>query len=143
VIYCDSAYLLKFYIPEVGSPEVRMLFDQNDVVSCSHAQTEVASAMHRKWRDRLIGKALFMHASAQFESDVHAGCWQFFDTTQELLDAVRSEYRKLPQTTFLRASDALHLACAREHGCREIYSNDKHLLAAAKPFGIKGRNVIE
>jgi predicted nucleic acid-binding protein len=143
VIYCDSAYILKFYIPEEGSADVRLLFEQNDVASCCHAQAEVVSAMHRKWRDNLIEKPVFMEAATQFKNDIRAGCWEFFNITQALLDAVQTGYRNLPSTTFLRASDALHLACAKEHGFREIYSNDKHLLAAAKLFGLKGRNVIK
>lgn len=142
MIYCDSAYILKFYIPEEGSTAVRLLFEANNIASCCHAQAEVISAMHRKWRDHLIDKAVFINAAAQFQNDIPAGCWEFFSIHQELLDAVQKEYRRLPSTIFLRASDALHLGCAREHGFREIYSNDKHLLAAAKHFGIKGRNVI-
>ena len=98
--------------------------------------------MHRKWRDKLIGKAVFMGAEAQFESDINTGCWEFFNITPALLDAVQTAYRHLPSTTFLRASDALHLTCAKEHGFRQIYSNDKHLLAAAKQFGLKGKNLI-
>jgi len=59
------------------------------------------------------------------------------------LAATKGENNALSASVFLRASEALHLICAKEHGFREIYSNDTHLLQAAKHFGIKGRNVIK
>jgi hypothetical protein len=36
----------------------------------------------------------------------------------------------------------MHLTCAVEAGCTSIFSNDKHLLAAAVHFGIQAENVI-
>ena len=46
-------------------------------------------------------------------------------------------YRIAPAATFLRASDALHLACAAGNGFTEIYFNDRHFLAAAPLFGLR------
>ncbi|MEO7318381.1 MAG: hypothetical protein ABIZ56_05280 [Chthoniobacteraceae bacterium] len=45
-------------------------------------------------------------------------------------------------TVFLRAADALHLACAEQQGFTEIYSHDRHVLAAAAIFGLVGRIII-
>ena len=42
---------------------------------------------------------------------------------------------------FLRAADALHLICAQEHGLREIYTNDRHMSAAARHFRLKPMTV--
>lgn len=142
MIYCDSAYLLKFYIPEPGSAEVRALLENHDAASCCHAQIEVVSAIHRKWREGLIGETASRRTIEQFRSDSASGCWAWHAIDESLLAAAQAAYQGLSSSTFLRASDALHLACAKEHGFREIYSNDQHLLKAARHFGIKGRNVI-
>ena len=142
MIYCDSAYLLKFYIPEQGSAEIRHLLEGEDVASLALGQTEVVSAMHRKWREKLISADFFQGACAQFSLDIRSNLWTWFPVSSAVLDGARTLYQKMPGTLFLRASDALHLVCARENGFREIYSNDKHLLAAAKHFGLRGKNVI-
>lgn len=140
MIYCDSAYLLKFYIPEPGSGEVRELFADHDVASSALAQIEVVSAMHRKWRENLIPENVFRLSSRQFDMDANA--WTWFPVTPALLNEVRAAYESLPVGCFLRAAAALHLATARDNGFKTVYSNDKALLAAAKHFGLRGRNVI-
>lgn len=43
---------------------------------------------------------------------------------------------------FLRAADALHLASAVAQGFEEIYTHDRHMLAAAAAFGLQARDVI-
>jgi len=144
VIYCDTAYLLKYYVDEPGSQEVRSLIDRQTAVgSLSLGRLELAAAFHRKLRESQILPATYKSLVSQFEFDNLQGLWTWFETTPALLEKASQTFAVLPAKIFLRASDALHLACAKEHGFREIHSNDKHLLAAAKHFGLKGRNVIK
>ena len=42
----------------------------------------------------------------------------------------------------IRSGGALHLACAEEHGFEDVYTNDRHMLQAAKHFHVTGVNVL-
>ena len=37
----------------------------------------------------------------------------------------------------IRSTDALHLVCAKAHGLRRVYTNDRHMLLAAAAFGVE------
>ena len=76
------------------------------------------------------------------DQDDAADLWKWLPLTDALIEDANREFRKLPASVFVRTADALHLVCARAQGLMEIYSNDRHLLAAAPHFGLAGRNVI-
>jgi predicted nucleic acid-binding protein len=77
-----------------------------------------------------------------FEEDEQNGVWQRFGVTSELVEKARKAVLDIPSTVFLRLGDALHLACAEEHGFREVYTHDRHMLKAARHFHLAGVNVL-
>jgi len=143
MIYFDSTYLAKCYLPEAGHHEVRAVaLKAGSLQSVALAKTEVASVFHRHLREGRLSKpevAEYMH---QFSQDCADGIVSFLSLTPELLDTAYSAYQALPASIFLRSADCLHLCAATEGGFKEIYSNDRHLLAAASHFGLRGINVI-
>ena len=54
----------------------------------------------------------------------------------------QKRYDDLSTKVFLRAADAMHLSCAAENGFDEIFTNDRHMLAACAAFGLDGRNLM-
>ena len=78
----------------------------------------------------------------ELEDDERNGVWQWFGLTSALLDKARRAVLDMPSTVFLRSGDALHLACAEEHGFDELYTNDRHMLEAARYFRVTGVNVL-
>lgn len=141
--YFDTAYLLKLYRPEPGADAVRALAATVDVLVCSlHGRAELIAAAHRKVRE---GTATMAHIEAlltQVAADRAAGALDWLPITASHYDRVEAAFRHAPSTVFLRAADALHLASAAAAGFVEIYSNDRHLLAAAPHFGLRGIDVI-
>jgi predicted nucleic acid-binding protein len=78
----------------------------------------------------------------EFEQDENNGVWQWFSVTSELMEKARKAVLDLPATVFVRSADALHLACADEHGFEELYTNDRHMLHAARFFHVTGVNLL-
>jgi predicted nucleic acid-binding protein len=139
MIYLDAAYIAKFYLAEPDSARVRQFIISAGNVACSiHGRIEVCAVCHRKLRENAVTQAKFTANLAQFDLDCAAGAWNWLPMTASVIGIAKSRIAALSPTVFLRAADALHLACALENGHSEIYTNDKHLLAAAPHFGLSG-----
>lgn len=140
--YFDASYLVRLYFEEPGWREVRELRSSEPWACAWLGKLEVCSAFHRKFREQQVNRATVRKVYEQFAEDCRSGEFRWLGLEERLATEAGKTYRELPADCFLRSSDALHLACARQHGFRTIFSNDRNLLAAAKFFGLDGRNVI-
>jgi predicted nucleic acid-binding protein len=144
MIYFDTAYLLKCYVKEAGWQEVRALARKCERIACSaFGKMELCAALHRKLREREATKGQLTTIFSQLELDESQRLWNWLPLTESIMASVTSSFRTLPEHIFLRTADAVHLVTAKTNACREIYSNDIHLLAAALHFGLEGKNIID
>jgi len=141
--YFDTSYLAKLHWNELGSHEVQNLSMRFDILACCcHGRVEFASVGYRKIREKQTSPTLAEEVFRQLCDDTEAGGIHWLDLAEPIIQRAERFYLKTPERSFLRASDALHLACAAEHGFTEVYSNDRHFLAAAPLFGVRGVNII-
>ncbi len=142
MIYFDTSYLVRLYYQDPGADQVCALAATDHIACAALGQAEMMAAFHRKLREGAIKPAAYAALVDQVEAHIKAGAFHWLALDGEVLSRVRHVYRKLPASVFLRGADAIHLGTAAEAGFRIVYSNDAHLLAAARHFGIEGRNVI-
>ncbi len=142
MIYFDTSYLVRLYYQDAGADRVRALAATDHVACAALGQAEMMAAFHRKLREGAIKPAAYAALAEQVEAHIQAGAFHWLAQDGEILARIRQVYRTLPASVFLRGADAMHLGTAAEAGFRVVYSNDAHLLAAAKHFGIEGRNVM-
>ncbi|HYW45109.1 MAG TPA: type II toxin-antitoxin system VapC family toxin [Bryobacteraceae bacterium] len=141
-MYLDSAYIAKFYVNEHDSPAVRKLIRKADaLVSSAWAQGEVACAFHRHMRDGSLDQGQFHELLRAFSEHVEAGLWCLIPVTDGLLRRTVALVSSAPAGVYLRAGDAVHLATALDADAREVWTSDRHMLAAAPHFGLTGRTV--
>jgi len=142
VSYFDSAYIAKFYVDEPDSEAVRRLADTlGRVYCCALGRIEVAGVFHRKWRESAFSEREFHEVSAQFTDDCTAGLWAWLSVTDRLVANAAESLRTLSKRIPIRSADAVHLACARGHGLRRVYTNDRHMVRAAPAFGIEAMGI--
>ena len=136
--YFDSAYIAKFYVDEPESDAIRQLAESLGHVHCSAlGRVEVTSVFHRKWREGAFTERVFHEVCAQFADDCAAGLWNWLSITDSLIANTAESVCSLRKNIAIRSADALHLVCAREHGLRRVYTNDRHMLLAASAFGVE------
>jgi predicted nucleic acid-binding protein len=141
-VYLDSAYIVKFYVNEPESAAVRNLIAKADVLSSTNlAVAEVTCALHRHMREGSLNRKQISELLAAFLDHIHDGVWNLVPLTDGLLNRTALLVRAMPEGVPLRAADAIHLTTALDLGEREVWTNDRHLLAAAPHFGLLGRSV--
>ncbi len=144
MIYLDSSYLVKLYLHEHGSEEVEAWLSSQtgQVVCCLHGRLELIAALKRQQREDKLTEAQLRATVKRLEQEEKAGVIRWLPIDSILMESACARMQRFPPSVFLRAADALHLACAADAGLKQVYSHDRHLLAAAPHFGLKGLDII-
>ena len=134
MIYLDASYLVKLYADEPGAEAVLAWVEgKGDFVCAAHGRLELFAAFKRHQREGALTGPRLRFLVQQVEGDEASGLIQWLPVSTELIAAACWQMIGLPPPVFLRAADA---------GLKEIYSHDRHLLAAAPHFKLKGIDVI-
>jgi predicted nucleic acid-binding protein len=142
-LYFDTSYLVRLYLEDNGFEAVRKLAAEAPALASAwHAQVETIAALHRAYREGRFNAEQYLLALNQFKEEQHSSHFLWCALTDKVQARLERAFQSAPPSPFLRSADALHLACAAEHGFKEVYSNDRHFLAAAPYFGLKGINLI-
>ena len=143
MVYFDAAYIAKCYLNEPSADLVRQFaYHADGLASCEIALVEFYSVLQRHLREGNINSQEAREVLQDFEQDEKDGVWEWFPLTSPFIRSVCESIGTLPTTAFLRAVDAIHLACAQANGFEDIYTNDRHMLACAPYFDLRGINLI-
>jgi predicted nucleic acid-binding protein len=139
-MYIDSTYIVKYYLHEPNSAAVREILRKAESrASSALAIAEVTCAFHRRLREGNLTGDLFREVLDSFLKHVETGAWSVAPVSDRILRRVSRMLRLAPSSLYLRAGDAVHLATALEIGEVEVWTGDRHMLAAAPHFGLIGR----
>lgn len=140
-MYLDTAYVAKCYLNEPDSDAVRALVQGvTGLTSSALCRAEMACVLHRHVRESNLTKRQAARLHALFLGDVRRGIWFLQPVSSDILLQVEASVMALRKEVPIRAADAVHLVSARSAGFRDIWTNDRHMLAAARRFGLRGRS---
>jgi predicted nucleic acid-binding protein len=143
MMYWDTSYIAKIYLREPGTDAVLQALAREGSFVCSeHGRLELMATFKRNQRESLITATQLKMIWGKHEQDLADGLIRYLPLSSELIQQACATLAALPPSIFLRAADALHLACAADAGLKEVHSHDRHLLAAAPHFGLEGRDII-
>jgi predicted nucleic acid-binding protein len=132
-LYLDTSSLVKLYVAEAGSEDVRTHVDRATIVATSMiAYPETRAALARRRREHALRPAAFAAAKRKFEED-----WPKY-VAVHVTEALYRDAGNLAERYALRGYDSVHLASfpeiAREAGAAgtEFSSFDDRLNRAAR-----------
>ncbi len=133
ILYLDTSSLVKLYVEEPGSTDVRSLVDEAEVVAASVvAYPEARAALALRRRERSLTPQAYRRARSALDDD-----WPRL-LTLEVSSPLARKAGELAERHRLRGFDALHLATylavAREFSGEEVRfsSADRALERAAR-----------
>ena len=141
-MYLDTTYIAKFYFNEPESPRVRELVRKADTIHSSlWALAEFHAVIHRRLRDSSSSPDSFSindarDLASRFSEHIEQGLWIFVPVHEALLRRTSALIVSAPRDLFIRTADAVHLVTAHDVGEREVWTNDRHMLAATGYFGL-------
>ena len=139
-MYLDTSYIAKFYFNEPESARVRELVRSADAIHSSlWALAEFHAVIHRRLREGASSPGDARDLSSRFSEHIREGVWKLIPVNEALLRATSALMVAAPPDLFLRTADAVHLATAQQIGESDVWTNDRHMLAAAPYFGLRGR----
>jgi predicted nucleic acid-binding protein len=140
-LYLDSAYIAKCYLNEPDAPRVRALVaGRVGLTSSAWCLAEMACIFQRHVREGGLTRAQATRLRKLFLADAASRVWTLMPVSDAVLAALEQRVRRLRRDVYVRAGDAVHLVSAKLAGFREVWTNDRHMLAAASYFGVRGRS---
>jgi predicted nucleic acid-binding protein len=141
-VYFDTSYIAKFYLNEPESSQVREMVRRADVIHSSlWALVEFHAVLHRHVREGGCSAKDASRLALLFSKHVEEGLWNLVPVNEALLRRTSVLMVSAPRDLFLRTADAVHLTTAREIGERAVWTDDRHMVAAAGYFGLEGESV--
>lgn len=135
MIYADTNILLSLFCPDSLSRAAVQWYEGVNEPVCISAWTliEFRSNLGLRARKGLLSRALSVAAMKQFDAAASLNFHWLVPTPEHFQQA--SGWLVNPACA-LRSSDALHLAIAFGHGCKQFVSFDRPLGAAAIKLGL-------
>ena len=131
MFYLDTSFLVPYFVPEKASRAVEKFLSSiktEELAISQWTRTEFVSALGIKIRTQRFSENAARRVLAAFDEITG----QYFTVIQILeRDYLLATEFLLQWSLGLRAGDALHLALAKNHGAKRIYSLDKSLVKAA------------
>ena len=141
-MYFDTGYIAKFYLNEPDSQRIREVVWKADVIYSSlWAFAEFHSILHRHIRESGASARGARELAVRFSKHINDGLWHLIPVNEALLRRTSALMLAGPRELFIRTADAVHLTTAHELGEQTVWTNDRHMLAAASYFGLRGQSV--